>query len=200
MTVKIAVIYYSATGHVHALAGAIAEGAEKEGAEVRLRRVPELAPEAAIDANPAWRAHVEATADVPLAEHDDLVWADAHALGSPTRFGNVAAQLKQFIDGTGPLWAAGRITGRPATAFTSALNIHGGNESTLLALYNTLYHWGALIVPPGYLDPAVSAANGNPYGAAHPSSTGAVTEEILAAARFQGSRLASVTRKLLSAP
>lgn len=199
MTVKIAVVYYSATGSVHTLAGAVAEGAEKEGAEVRIRRVAETAPDAAIDANPAWRAHADATGDVPVAAHDDLLWADAYAFGTPTRFGNVAAQLKQFIDTTGPLWANGSISGRPTTAFTSALNVHGGNESTLLALYNTFYHWGSIIVPPGYLDATVSAAYGNPYGVAHPSSKGEITEETLAAARFQGTRLASVTRRLLAA-
>lgn len=198
MSVKLAIVYYSATGNVHALAQALAEGAEKEGAEVRLRRAPELAPPAAIDSNPAWRTHVEATADVPTVEHDDLVWADAYAFGTPTRYGNVAAQLKQVIDSTGPLWMNGSITGKAATAFTSAANVQGGNESTLLALYNTFYHWGAVIVPPGYLDPSVSAAYGNPYGVAHPSGSGGVSEATLAAARFQGSRLVAVTRKLLA--
>lgn len=196
MTVKIAVIYYSATGNIHRLAQALAEGAEKEGAEVRLRRVAELAPDSAIDANPAWRAHVQATADVEIASHDDLRWADAYAFGSPTRYGNIAAQLKQFIDTTGPLWAAGEISNRVVTAFTSANNPHGGNEATLLALYNTMYHWGSIIVPPGYLDPSVFAAYGNPYGTAHPSNTGLPTEQTLAAARFQGQRLAAVTRQL----
>jgi NAD(P)H dehydrogenase (quinone) len=196
VTVKIAVIYYSATGTVHQLAEALAEGAEKTGAEVRLRRVPELAPDAAIDSNPAWRAHVEATNDIDVATHDDLLWADGFAFGSPTRYGNVAAQLKQFIDTTGGLWATGAITGKTATAFTSAANVHGGNESTVLALYNTMYHWGSIIVPPGYLDATVSAAFGNPYGVAHPSSTGQPTGDTLAAARFQGQRLATVTARL----
>ncbi|MFC7549125.1 NAD(P)H:quinone oxidoreductase [Plantactinospora sp. GCM10030261] len=199
MSVKIAVIYYSATGNVHRLAEALTEGAEKAGAEVRLRQVPELAPDAAIDSNPAWRSHLESVrASVPVATHDDLVWADAYAFGSPTRYGNVAAQLKQFLDGTGPLWATGTITGKPATAFASAVNVHGGNESTLLALYNTMYHWGSIIVPPGYLDPTVSAAFGNPYGTAHPSGPGAPAEATLAAARFQGGRLATVTAALLA--
>lgn len=198
MTVKIAVVYYSATGNVHALAKAVSEGAEKEGAEVRVRRVPDLVPDPVVEANPAWLAHREAAETVPMASHSDLLWADGYAFGSPTRYGNVSAQLKQFIDSTVQLWMDGAITGKSATAFTSAINMHGGNEATLLALYNTFYHWGAVIVPPGYLDATVSAAYGNPYGTAHPSSTGAVSEETLAAARFQGSRLASVTRKLLT--
>jgi len=194
---KIAVIYYSATGNVHKLAEAIAEGAEKAGAEVRLRRVPELAPDAAIDSNPAWRNHLDSVKDLQFASHDDLVWADAYAFGTPTRYGNVASQLKQFIDSTGQLWMEGRIVGKTATAFTSAANVHGGNESTLLALYNTLYHWGSIIVPPGYTDPSVSAAFGNPYGIGHPSGSGGPSEETLAAARYQGQRLATVTAALL---
>lgn len=189
---KVAVIYYSATGNVHALAEAVAEGAGKAGAEVRVRRAPELAPAEAIDSNPAWRAHADATADVPVATHDDLRWADAYAFGTPTRFGNVAAQLKQFLDTTAPLWRAGDLSDKAATAFTSAINAHGGNESTLLALYNTMYHWGAIIVPPGYTDPAVSAAGGNPYGTAHPSGQGAPADAILTAARYQGSRLVRI--------
>ncbi|HLT10585.1 MAG TPA: NAD(P)H-dependent oxidoreductase, partial [Micromonosporaceae bacterium] len=131
MTVKIAVIYYSATGSVHKLAQAVAEGAEKTGAEVRLRRVAEIAPDEAIDQNPAWREHLESVRNVvPVASHDDLIWADAYAFGTPTRYGNVASQLKQFIDSTGPLWMEGHVVGKPSTAFTSAINVHGGNEST----------------------------------------------------------------------
>ncbi len=196
MTVKIAIVYYSATGHVHQLAQAVAEGAAKTGAEVRVRRVAELAPDDAIDANPAWRDHVESTRGIEVATHDDLVWADAYAFGSPTRYGNVAAQLKQFLDSTGRIWQQGLIVGKPATAFTSAVNIHGGNESTVLALYNTMYHWGSIIVPPGYLDSSVSAAFGNPYGVAHPSGQGHPSQETLHAARFQGYRLATVAAQL----
>ena len=138
---KVAVIYYSATGNVHALAEAVAEGAAQAGAQVRLRRVPELAPAEAIDSNPAWRAHVDATADIQVATLDDVRWADGLALGTPTRFGNISAQLKQFLDRTGPLWFAGELTNKVATGFTSASNPHGGNESTLLALYHTFHHW-----------------------------------------------------------
>jgi NAD(P)H dehydrogenase (quinone) len=197
MAVKVAVIYYSATGTVHELAKAVQEGAEKAGAEVRLRRVAELAPDAAIDANPAWRAHVDATADtVPLATLDDLTWADAYAFGSPTRFGNIAAQLKQFLDTTTGLWYQGKLAGKAATAFTSASNKHGGNESTILALYNTMYHWGAIIVPPGYTDPVIYAAGGNPYGTAHHSRENPVGDVVLAAARYQGQRLATIATRL----
>lgn len=195
MSAKVAVVYYSSTGNVHQLAKAVAEGAEKAGAEVRLRRVPELAPDAAIDANPAWREHVEATKDVEIATLDDLEWANAYAFGSPTRYGNIAAQLKQFIDTTGGLWSKGLLADKPATGFTSAHNAHGGNESTTLALYNTFHHWGSIIVAPGYTDPVVYGAGGNPYGTAHAGSD-AVSEETLTAARYQGERLATIATRL----
>jgi NAD(P)H dehydrogenase (quinone) len=193
---NVAVIYYSSTGNVHALAEAVAEGAAAAGAEVRLRRVAELAPDAAIDSNPAWRAHLEATADVPEATHDDLRWADAYAFGTPTRYGNVSSQLKQFLDTTAALWAAGELSDKPVTAFTSAINRHGGNESTVLALYNTMHHWGAIIVPPGYTHAAFSAAGGNPYGVAHPSGDGLPGGPVLEAARRQGERLARIADRL----
>ncbi|MER5771335.1 NAD(P)H:quinone oxidoreductase [Streptomyces sp. NPDC001985] len=199
VTPKIAVVYYSSTGSVHHLAEAVAEGARQAGAEVRLRRVAELAPDAAIDSNAAWRAHVDATQGVEIATHADLEWADAYAFGTPTRFGNVASQLKQFIDSTGGLWQRGVFADKPSTAFVSASNLHGGNESTLLALYNTLYHWGSLIVPPGYTDQTVYAANGNPYGTAHASGAGELPgANVLDAARYQGKRLAGITSRLLT--
>jgi NAD(P)H dehydrogenase (quinone) len=189
---NVAVIYYSSTGNVHALAEALAHGAADAGAEVRLRKVAELAPAEAIDSNPAWRAHLDATADVPEATHEDLRWADAYAFGTPARYGNVSSQLKQFLDTTAPLWAAGELADKAATAFTSAMNAHGGNESTLLALYNSMHHWGAIVVAPGDTQPAFAEAGGNPYGTAHPSGGGPPREEPLAAARHQGQRLARI--------
>jgi NAD(P)H dehydrogenase (quinone) len=199
MATKIAVIYYSATGHVHQLADAIADGAREAGAEVRLRRVPELAPREAIEANEAWARHAdEIAAEVPEATLDDLDWADGFALGSPTRYGNVAAQLKQFIDTTGGLWSQGKLADKAATSFTSAMNTHGGQESTILSLNNVFYHWGAIIVTPGYTDPLVFAAGGNPYGAnwIAGQDVGAISEEVRTVARYQGKRLAEVAAKL----
>jgi NAD(P)H dehydrogenase (quinone) len=202
MTAKVAVIYYSATGAVHALAQAVAEGAVSAAAEVRLRRVAELAPDSAIDKNPLWRKHADATASMARASVEDLAWADAFAFGTPTRFGTPAAQLKQFIDETGELWQEGKLADKPVTAFTSAFNRHGGNEATLLSLANVFYHWGALIVPPGYTDPAVYAAGGNPYGTsfvnASPAGDGP-DAATLDAARYQGQRLAEITIRLLAA-
>ncbi len=187
MAVKVAVIYYSATGSVYRLAQAIEEGAKEAGAEVRFRKVHELAPEEAIKSNQGWSDHALMTEDVPEAELDDLEWADAYIFGTPTRFGNVSAQLKQFIDTAGGLWFQGKLADKVVSGFTSASNPHGGQESTLLSLYNVFAHWGAILVTPGYTDPVLFEAGGNPYGA---SSTGEPTEQELAAARYLGRRVA----------
>ena len=189
---RVAVIYYSATGNVHALAHAVAEGAEQAGANVRLRHVEELASELLISQSQYWGRHRSQVAEAPVASLDDLEWADGVAFGTPTRFGNVAAQLKQFMDQAGRLWQEGKLADKVATSFTSSQTTHGGQESTILALNNTLYHWGMLIVPIGYTVHEVFAAGGNPYGASF--TTGhTVTgpdEDARAVARYQGSRLA----------
>ena len=201
MSVRVAVIYYSATGNVHALAEAVAQGAASRNAEVRLRRAAELAPDAAIDSNPAWRAHADAVRDkVPEASLDDLEWASAYAFGSPTRFGNVTAQLKQFIDQCGGLWQNGVFHDKPVTSFTSSANRHGGQESTILSLNNVFYHWGCLIVPTGYTDPLIYASGGNPYGTSWPSGAGEPPDSpTLEAARYQGRRLADIATRLTGA-
>ena len=147
---RIAVIYYSATGHVHRLAHAVGEGAEAEGAEVRIRHVEELASELLISQNQHWGRHRSEVEDEPAATLEDLAWADGAAFGTPTRFGNVAAQLKQFMDQAGGLWQEGKLVDKVGTAFTASMTAHGGQESTILALNNTLYHWGMLILPLGY--------------------------------------------------
>ncbi|TWP32564.1 NAD(P)H:quinone oxidoreductase [Leekyejoonella antrihumi] len=165
-SVKLSVIYYSATGTVHEMAQRLATGAQVAGADVRLRRVAELAPAEAIESNPAWSAHLEATRDVPTATPEDVTWADGVLLGSPTRFGNVASQLKQFLDTLGPAWSRNELSGKAYAGFTSSQTDHGGQESTLLALFNTVYHFGGIIVPPGYTDP-LKFEDGNPYGVSH---------------------------------
>ena len=133
----------------------------------------------------------------PIAAPAELPEYDAIIFGTPTRYGNVSAQLKQFLDSTGPLWATGKLSGKAATGFTSAGNVQGGNESTLLALYNTMHHWGCIIVPPGYTDPSVYAAHGNPYGTGNAASGDSPSEQVLAAASYQGNRLASISAQLL---
>jgi NAD(P)H dehydrogenase (quinone) len=166
MAVKLAVIYYSSTATVDSMARRVALAAEKQGAEVRLRQVEELAPPAAIDSNRAWREHLDATADEPKAQPDDVVWADAVLFGTPTRFGNVSSQLKNFLDSLGPQWSEGQLADKVYAGFTASQTEHGGQETTLLALYNTLYHFGGILVPPGYTDP-VKFSDGNPYGVGH---------------------------------
>ncbi|MEU7881694.1 NAD(P)H:quinone oxidoreductase [Microbispora bryophytorum] len=195
--VNVAIVYYSATGTVHALAQAAAEGAEKAGAHVRLRKVAETAPPEVVGTRPEWVAHLQDTADVAEAVLDDLVWADAVLFGAPTRFGNPAGQLRAFIDTTGPLWYQGKLADKVYSAFTASNTAHGGQESTLLALGNTFYHWGGIIVPPGYTDP-VQFQSGNPYGASHVAGDGAPGEVSLQAARHQGRRVAD-TAALLKA-
>lgn len=185
--VNAAIIYYSATGTVHALAQAAAEGAEKAGAEVRLRRVPELAPPEAIDARPEWRQHLQDTADIAQATLDDLDWADVVLFGTPTRFGNPASQLRVFIESTAPLWLQGKLAGKVYSAFTASNTAHGGQETTILTLANTFYHWGGIIVPPGYTDP-IQFKSGNPYGTSHIAGGGAPDEVILESARHQARR------------
>lgn len=194
---RIAIVYYSSTGSVHALANAYAEGASAAGAEVRLRRAGELAPRAVIEANDAWRSHREDTASIPEATVADLVWADGFAFGTPTRFGQPAAQLKQFLDTTGGVWTEGLLADKLATAFTSTDERHGGQESTLLALYHTMFHWGSVILPTGYVDYDLShAAGGNPYGVSCIAGDGPPDEHVLALARFQGERLTRFARAL----
>jgi NAD(P)H dehydrogenase (quinone) len=193
--VNLAIIYYSATGNVHALAQAAAEGAEKAGGRVRLRKVAELAPPDAISANPAWSRHRQDTAGVAEASLDDLVWADAVLFGTPTRFGNPASQLRAFIETTGPLWVQGGIADKVYSAFTTSNTAHGGQESTLLALGNTFYHWGGIIVPPGYTDP-VQFKSGNPYGTSHVAGDGPPNDVALEAARYQARRVVDTAAAL----
>ncbi len=197
---KIAVVYYSSTGHVHQLAVAVAAGAEEAGAEVRLRRAAELAPEEVIRSQDAWNEHYVATKDtVPEASNDDLEWADGFAFGSPTRYGLPSSQLKQFIDMTGPLWGAGKLADKVATSFTSSQGDHAGQESTILAINNVFYHWGAIIVPPGFTDTVIYASGGNPYGISYPSAhegEEGIPEAFFVSARYQGRRLAEYAAKL----
>ena len=196
--VKAAIIYYSATGTTYALAQAIEGGAAEAGADVRVRKVRELAPDAAIASNAGWSSHRLETQHIEEATLGDLEWADVLFFGAPTRYGLPAAQLKQFLDTTGPLWAAGKLVNKIASSFTSTATAHGGQETTLIALNNTFYHWGSIIVSPGYADP-IQFQVGNPYGVSFTSQNGTVNpdEPTLAAARFQGRRVVEVAAQFL---
>jgi NAD(P)H dehydrogenase (quinone) len=196
--VRLAVIYYSTYGTNHALAEVAAEAAREAGAEVRVVKVRETAPEGVVNGQDAWRAHAEATASVPEASLDDMEWANAYLFSAPTRYGVSASQLRAFIDQLGPLWAAGKLSNKAASAMTSAQNAHGGQETTLLGLYTTLMHWGCILVPPGYTDPSIYAAGGNPYGTTVSATGQPLSEESKAAIRHQARRLVEYAGKIAS--
>lgn len=194
--VNVSVIYYSATGNVHKLAERAAQAAEQAGAEVRLRKVHELAPEEAIASNEGWNQHRLETADLPEATADDIVWADAVLFGTPTRYGNVAAQLKQFLDTLGPQWQAGELANKVYTGFVSTATAHGGQETTLIAMANSFYHFGGIIVPPGYTDPS-KFQDGNPYGASNISGGSTEpSEQDLTAVAYSATRATTIAAQL----
>ena len=198
--VKVSVIYYSATGSVYRLAQQAVEAAEKAGAEVRLRKVRELAPQEAIESNEGWSKHALETQDVVEASAEDVVWADAVIFGTPTRYGNVSAQLKQFLDTLGPQWSQGQLADKVYTGFVSTGTQHGGQESTLLALYNTIHHFGGVVVAPGYTDP-LKFADGNPYGVSHATGGGndvPLGEPQFAALDHMAERIIRIAGKLKS--
>ncbi|MEV5718697.1 NAD(P)H:quinone oxidoreductase [Amycolatopsis mediterranei] len=193
MSTRILVVYYSSTGNTAALAESLAAGARETGADVRVRTVPETVPAEAIAQNPRWRAWVGSGPHHELATLGDLEWADGLAVGSPTRFGGPAAQLKSYLDSTGGLWAQGKLADKVATSFTTASTAHGGLESTLLAINNVFYHWGAIVVPLGYTDPHLKES-GNPYGGSFVSRKSAAPDDVaLDALLLQGRRLATIT-------
>jgi NAD(P)H dehydrogenase (quinone) len=198
--VKLAIVYYSSTGTITEIAKELHDAGVKAGAEVRLVRAAELAPLSAIESNPAWAAHHAATRDIPEASAADIEWADAVLFGSPTRFGNISSQLKQFIDGLGGLWAQGKLADKVYSGFVSSATAHGGQESTLLALYHSIHHFGGIIVSPGFTDPA-KFVDGNPYGTSHVDGRGAnpVDETTRTAARIQAERVVRIAAQLKAA-
>lgn len=194
---KTAIIFYSSTGTNYKLAGWAAEGAKEAGGDVKILKVPETAPQAAIDSNPAWKAHADATKDVPEVTLADLEWADAIIFSIPTRFGNVPSQVKSFLDTTGGLWFEGKLANKAVSAMASAQNMHGGQEATILALYTTMYHWGSIVVAPGYTDPVAFTAGGNPYGTSVTvGQDGNILEDAKAAVRHQAKRTVTVAKSL----
>lgn len=192
---NILIAFYSRGGATEALANAIAEGASTSGGTVRLRRARELVGPDVMAQVPGWAdnaARMNTLYEAPTP--DDADWADAILLGSPTRFGSVASELKAYIDGLGGLWFQGKLNGKAGGVFTSTSTEHGGNESTLLSLYNPLAHLGLVIVPTGYADPVLFRA-GTPYGASavvDGRTRLAPTADELEVARFQGRRTTQV--------
>jgi NAD(P)H dehydrogenase (quinone) len=195
---KVLIVFYSRNGSTEKMALAVAEGAKAEGAEVRLRRARDIVGPDVMAKAPGWAENAaRLDAEYPAPTSEDAEWADAIIFGTPTRFGNAAAELKAYIDSLGGLWFQGKLNGKVGSAFTSTSTPHGGNESTIISLYNPLAHLGFIIVPTGYVDPAVFKA-GTPYGASHVSgqNSSPPTEDELAVARFQGKRVAQVAAKL----
>jgi NAD(P)H dehydrogenase (quinone) len=191
--VKLAVIFYSMGGTNYQLAKWAEEGAKELGAEVKVLKVQELAPDSIIEKNEVWKNTVEATKDVPIATGDDIEWADAVIFSVPTRFGNMPSQMKQFLDIQGGLWATGKTVNKVVSAMTSAQNPHGGQEATLLSLYTSMMHWGAIIAAPGYTDPVLFGAGGNPYGTSVTvGQDGKMIDDVQAAVKHQAKRTVTV--------
>jgi NAD(P)H dehydrogenase (quinone) len=195
---KVLVLYYSSYGHIETMAQAVAEGARSAGAEVAIKRVPELVPEAAAKAS-----HFKLEQAAPLATVDELADYDAIIVGTPTRFGNMAAQMKNFLDQTGGLWFAGKLVGKVGSVFTSTATQHGGQESTILSTHTVLLHQGMVIVGLPYawqgqmkLD---EITGGSPYGAttiAGGDGSRQPSANELDGARFQGKHVAQIAAKL----
>ncbi|GEN30834.1 NAD(P)H dehydrogenase (quinone) [Cerasibacillus quisquiliarum] len=195
--VKLACIYYSSTGTNYQMVKWAQEAALEEGAEVRVVKVKELAPEEAIRSNPAWQDHMKKTADIKEATSEDIVWADAIIFSTPTRFGVMSSQMKQFIDEQGGLWAKGQTMNKVVSVMTSAQNENGGQEATILSFYTVMMHWGAIIAAPGYTDPAIAQAGGNPYGVSVTvNQHGEMQKNVEAAVKHQARRVIHVAKKM----
>ncbi|HSI67090.1 MAG TPA: NAD(P)H:quinone oxidoreductase [Planococcus sp. (in: firmicutes)] len=187
--VKLAIIYYSSTGTNYKMARWAEQAAKETGAEVRVAKAAENAPMQAIEQNQDWKEHFEATRDVPEADPDLLEWADAIIFSVPTRFGHVPSQIQQFLDSTGGLWAQGKLVNKVVSAMSSAQNPQGGQEATILGLYTSMFHWGAIVAAPGYSDPVTFEAGGNPYGTSVTvDQDGNMVEDVEEAVKHQARR------------
>jgi len=200
---KVQIVFYSMYGHVYQLAEAVAEGArEVPDTEVSLYQVPELMSDEALEQSGARNAR-EAFADVPVAEPAQLAEADAIIFGTPTRFGNMAAQMRNFLDQTGQLWFTGALVGKLGSVFASTGTQHGGQETTITSFHSTLLHHGMIIVGVPYTVQELlnmdEITGGTPYGAttlAGADGSRQPTENELAIARFQGRHVAQIAQKL----
>ena len=203
MKTRVQVVFYSMYGHVYQLAEAIAEGARSvEGVEVTLSQVPELVPEEALESSGAKQAR-EAFAHIATAEPPQLAEADAIIFGTPTRFGNMAAQMRNFLDQTGKLWMEGKLIGKVGSVFASTASQHGGQETTITSFHTTLLHLGMIIVGVPYSEPALvnmdEISGGTPYGAttlASADGSRQPSENELKIARFQGQHVATIAKRL----
>ena len=196
---KVLVLYYSMYGHLETMAGAVAEGARKvNGIEVTVKRVPET-----MDGSAARQAGAKLDQAAPIATVDELPGYEAIIFGTPTRFGNMAAQMRSFLDQTGGLWAGGALIGKLGSVFTSSASQHGGQETTITSFHSTLLHQGMVIVGVPYSCPGLTnmaeISGGSPYGAGTLAGTdGSRTpsENELSIARFQGEHVAKLAQRL----
>lgn len=203
MSVKVYVVFYSTYGHVYKMAEAVAAGAKDvPGAEVKLFQVPELMPDAALEKSGA-KAARQAFAHVPVIQPDQLAQADAILFGTPTRFGNMSAQMRNFLDQTGGLWMKGALVGKVGSVFISTATQHGGQETTITSFHTTLFHHGMIVAGVPYAEPRLlnmqEISGGTPYGAstiAGGDGSRSPSENELAIARFQGRHVAQIASKL----
>ena len=204
--VRIQIVFYSMYGHVYRMAEAVAEGARSvPGTEVKILQVPELVPPEILKQSGADTAR-KAFAHIPTAKVDDLADADAIIFGTPTRYGNMCAQMRNFMDQTGGLWMKGSLVGKPAGVFTSTASQHGGQETTITSFHTTLLHLGMVIVGVPYSEQRLmnlsEISGGSPYGAstlAGLDGSRMPSENELAIARFQGKHIAEIAKKLKEA-
>jgi NAD(P)H dehydrogenase (quinone) len=195
---KVLVLYYSMYGHIETMAKAVAEGARKAGATVDIKRVPDLVPEEVLK-----KSGAKLDQDAPICKVDELVNYDAIIFGTPTRFGNMCAQLRNFLDQTGGLWFNGKLVGKVGSVFTSTASQHGGQETTITSTHLTLLHHGMVIVGTPYIIPELQEmgeiCGGGPYGAstiAGADGSRQPSEKELTIARFQGKHVADIAAKL----
>lgn len=195
--VRLAIIYYSAFGTNLRMAMCAKDAAEAAGAEVRVRKCAETVSDDIVQSIEGWRTTAQHMANIPEVTHADMEWANAYLFSAPTRYGVSASQLRAFIDSCDPLWQAGKLSNKAVSAMTSAMNPHGGQETTLISLYTTLMHWGAIIVTPGYADATQGEAAGHPYGVT--VTTGGrdgLTPDHEEAIRYQARRLVQFAAKI----
>jgi NAD(P)H dehydrogenase (quinone) len=202
MSIKVQVIFYSMYGHVYKMAEAVSEGAKQGGAEVSLLQVPELIPDDVLEKYGAKAARAS-FAKVPYASVDKLTEAHAIIFGTPTRFGNMAAQMRNFLDQTGPLWMKGALVGKVGSVFASTGTQHGGQETTITSFHSTLLHQGMIVVGVPYSEPGLmymgDISGGTPYGAttlAGADGSRQPSENELKIARYQGKHVAEIATKL----
>lgn len=191
---NILVLFYSTYGTNHTIAEAAVAAAEEAGGILRLRKIPETAPEEVIAGQDPWKAQIERASGIDAVSHDDLDWADGIWLSAPTRFGGQSSQVRAWIDTLGPLWQKGALLNKVVTATTSAQNPNGGVEQTLMNFYHAAIHWGAIIAAPGYGDTSKFADGGNPYGFS--KGAGDLTDEHKASIAYQARRLVEIAGKI----